>query len=196
MREEVSVSPKIGGREAFFRPQLRDITTKKQRRPPPPPPPPLPPLPSSTPISTKYKINNCDIKKYFNYPNKENSPGYDKSNNKIIERAIMGSNLSRHSEKGLTGRRTQSSGNLCDPKGKLNNVGKILMPCSSGPQERYIISGSLPNSLDDKESLKNDTIINNNNNNNDIICDTIVGNMGGTLPHKKTNTWGTFFRWN
>ncbi|XP_044008091.1 uncharacterized protein LOC122852390 isoform X2 [Aphidius gifuensis] len=187
--EEVSVSPKIGGREAFFRPQLRDITTKKQRRPPPPPP--LPPLPSSTPISTKYKINNCDIKKYFNYPNKENSPGYDKSNNKIIERAIMGSNLSRHSEKGLTGRRTQSSGNLCDPKGKLNNVGKILMPCSSGPQERYIISGSLPNSLDDKESLKNDTIINNNNN-NDIICDTIVGNMGGTLPHKK-RTHGVHF---
>lgn len=48
----------------------------------------------------------------------------------------MGSNLSRHNGKGLTGRRTQSSGNLCDPKGKLNSVGKILVPCSGGQRER------------------------------------------------------------
>ncbi|XP_015109017.1 uncharacterized protein LOC107035897 isoform X2 [Diachasma alloeum] len=92
----------------------------------------------------------------------------------------MGSNLSRHSEKGLTGRRTQSSGNLCDPKGKLNHVGKILVPCSSGPQERYKISGSLPNNLDDQESLEDDPIDNNN-----VISDTMSGNLGGTLPHKK-----------
>ena len=48
----------------------------------------------------------------------------------------MGSNLSRHNGKGLTGRRTQSSGNLCDPKGKLNSMGKILVPCSSAQRER------------------------------------------------------------
>lgn len=33
-----------------------------------------------------------------------------------VEPATMGSNISRHSGKGLTGRRTQSSGNLCNGK--------------------------------------------------------------------------------
>ncbi|XP_011309142.1 uncharacterized protein [Fopius arisanus] len=153
---------------SFCRPQLRDLSDNNKRRPPPP-------------IPAKYKINARDISKYFNYPNKENSPGYvvvdgegDTNGDK------MGSNFSRHSEKGLTGRRAQSSGNLCDPKGKLNHVGKILVPCSSGPQERYKISGSLPNNLDDQESLEDDLIDNNN-----VISDTMSGNLGGTLPHKK-----------
>ncbi|KZC04014.1 Tyrosine-protein phosphatase non-receptor type 13 [Dufourea novaeangliae] len=92
----------------------------------------------------------------------------------------MGSNLSRHSGKGLTGRRTQSSGNLCDPKGKLNSMGKILVPCSSAQRERYKFCGSLPNHLDDKDVLDDDPKENNN-----IMTDTMTGNLGGTLPHKK-----------
>ncbi|XP_063990218.1 uncharacterized protein LOC135169289 [Diachasmimorpha longicaudata] len=153
---------------SFCRPQLRDLSDNRRR----PPPPPIP---------AKYKINARDISKYFNYPNKENSPGYVVVDGRIdTDVDKMGSNLSRHSEKGLTGRRTQSSGNLCDPKGKLNHVGKILVPCSSGPQERYKISGSLPNNLDDQESLEDDPIDNNN-----VISDTMSGNLGGTLPHKK-----------
>ncbi|EFN88987.1 hypothetical protein EAI_11779 [Harpegnathos saltator] len=92
----------------------------------------------------------------------------------------MGSNLSRHNGKGLTGRRTQSSGNLCDPKGKLNSMGKILVPCSSAQRERYKFCGSLPNHLDDKDALDDDRRDNNN-----IMSDTIGGNFGGTLPHKK-----------
>ncbi|CAK9829928.1 Tyrosine-protein phosphatase non-receptor type 13 [Anthophora retusa] len=92
----------------------------------------------------------------------------------------MGSNLSRHNGKGLTGRRTQSSGNLCDPKGKLNSMGKILVPCSSAQRERYKFCGSLPNHLDDKDVLDDDPKENNN-----IMTDTITGNLGGTLPHKK-----------
>ncbi|XP_012258812.3 uncharacterized protein LOC105687602 isoform X2 [Athalia rosae] len=92
----------------------------------------------------------------------------------------MGSNLSRHNGKGLTGRRTQSSGNLCDPKGKLNSVGKILVPCSSAQRERYKFCGSLPNHLDGKETGDDPPAENNN-----VISDTIGGNLGGTLPHKK-----------
>ncbi|KAI5750359.1 hypothetical protein M8J76_015046 [Diaphorina citri] len=41
----------------------------------------------------------------------------------------MGSNISRHSGKGLSGRRTQSSGNLCNGK-LVSNVGKLLVPCT------------------------------------------------------------------
>ncbi|XP_072765908.1 uncharacterized protein [Anoplolepis gracilipes] len=95
------------------------------------------------------------------------------------EESTMGSNLSRHNGKGLTGRRTQSSGNLCDPKGKLNSMGKRLVPCSSSQKERYKFCGSLPNHLDDKDVLDDDQRDNNN-----IMSDTISGNFG-TLPHKK-----------
>ncbi|XP_043462326.1 uncharacterized protein LOC122498592 [Leptopilina heterotoma] len=94
----------------------------------------------------------------------------------------MGSNLSRHSAgKGLTGRRTQSSGNLCDAKGKLNSVGKIFVPCSSTSREsRYKFCGSLPNHLDDKEGLEIESGENNN-----VIHSDVGGNLPGTLPHQK-----------
>lgn len=42
----------------------------------------------------------------------------------------MGANVSRHSAKGLSGRRSQSSGSICNGKGRHNNDGKI---CSSLP---------------------------------------------------------------
>lgn len=99
------------------------------------------------PISVKCKINaKKDISKYFNYPAKENnkSDNFYKNKFNLItgnetnnEDLVMGSNLSRHHGKGLTGRRTQSSGNLCDSKGKLSHVGKILVPCSSSSEDRY-----------------------------------------------------------
>ncbi|XP_066998955.2 tyrosine-protein phosphatase non-receptor type 13 isoform X2 [Anabrus simplex] len=64
----------------------------------------------------------------------------------------MGSNVSRHSGKGLSGRRTQSSGNLCNGNKILApNVGRLLAPCSGagvGPKDRNKFCGSLPNHLD------------------------------------------------
>lgn len=45
---------------------------------------------------------------------------------------------------------------------------------------RYKFCGSLPNHLDDKDVLDDDPKDNNN-----IMTDTIAGNLGGTLPHKK-----------
>ncbi|KAI4476610.1 hypothetical protein M0802_014846 [Mischocyttarus mexicanus] len=222
--------------------QLQTVNKRTRPNPPVPPPPPL--------ISCK--INAKDIGKYFDWPNKENTPGNalnlliptkcnrkgkvfekkdkekeeeevqeakneeeeveveeveevvakevteeekkgeeknkeeeelekEEENESINE--IMGSNLSRHNGKGLTGRRTQSSGNLCEPpKGKFNGMGKILVPCSSSSQResRYKLCGSLPNHLDDKDVLDDERRENNN-----IMSDTISGNFGGTLPHKK-----------
>lgn len=58
----------------------------------------------------------------------------------------MGSNMSRHSGKGLTGRRSQSSGNLCN--GKAPVVTRIFSPCGRDPRDRYKLCGSLPNHLD------------------------------------------------
>lgn len=58
----------------------------------------------------------------------------------------MGSNMSRHSGKGLTGRRSQSSGNLCN--GKVPAVTRIFSPCGRDPRDRYKLCGSLPNHLD------------------------------------------------
>ncbi|CAK9820649.1 Tyrosine-protein phosphatase non-receptor type 13 [Anthophora plagiata] len=145
-----------------------------------------PVLPSPV-ISSKVNAKDIDDE-YLDWPNKENTPGNAVNTNEGIEieaqleseQLIMGSNLSRHNGKGLTGRRTQSSGNLCDPKGKLNSMGKILVPCSSAQRERYKFCGSLPNHLDDKDVLDDDPKENNN-----IMTDTIAGNLGGTLPHKK-----------
>ena len=152
--ELISVSPVVGGggegwtvqrllvnndpgNLIFRRPQLQNVTGNKRPRHPAPP------------IPVNCKINAKDISKYFDYPNKENSPSNGVNETKRIEpenlkvhqpvelkEDDMGSNLSRHNGKGLTGRRTQSSGNLCDPKGKLNHVGKILVPCSSSRKER------------------------------------------------------------
>ncbi|XP_029039327.2 uncharacterized protein LOC114874315 isoform X1 [Osmia bicornis bicornis] len=165
-----------GNRRKGCRSQLQTVSTGKRTRPAPPPPPPI-----------SCKVNAKDIDKYFDWPNKENTPGNavngvegtieGKLEN---EETIMGSNLSRHNGKGLNGRRTQSSGNLCDPKGKLNSVGKILVPCSSAQRERYKFCGSLPNHLDDKDMLDDDPKENNN-----TMTDTMGGNLGGTLPHKK-----------
>lgn len=101
------------------------------------PPPPIPGL--------SCKVNAKDVDGYpDHWPNKENTPGNGVNNvegtntEAQLEKngSNMGSNLSRHNGKGLTGRRTQSSGNLCDPKGKLNSMGKILVPCSSAQRER------------------------------------------------------------
>ncbi|XP_039293588.1 uncharacterized protein LOC120353562 [Nilaparvata lugens] len=61
----------------------------------------------------------------------------------------MGSNLSR--SKGLTGRRSQSSGNLCNGKSLPPVVGRFFSPCgreSVRPHDRYKLCGSLPNHLD------------------------------------------------
>lgn len=58
----------------------------------------------------------------------------------------MGANVSRHSSKGLSGRRSQSSGSICNGKGRHAN-GNDAKVC-----------GSLPSYLDDRE----DTRCNNN----------------------------------
>ncbi|XP_043248278.1 uncharacterized protein LOC122395045 [Colletes gigas] len=191
--EIVTVPPTSGGQDSWkvqtlslstespsnrrkgCRPQVQAVSAGKRTRPAPPPPP----------ISCK--VNAKDINKYFDWPNKENTPGNavnaaEGTNEAQLEneQPTMGSNLSRHNGKGLTGRRTQSSGNLCEPKGKLNTMGKILVPCSSAQRERYKFCGSLPNHLDDKDTLDDDQKENNN-----IMTDTITGNLGGTLPHKK-----------
>ncbi|KAH0552114.1 hypothetical protein KQX54_005789 [Cotesia glomerata] len=142
-------------------------------------------------ISVKCKINaKKDISKYFDYPNRENNQSQNYNlkknlfnltgNEDALDDSVMGSNLSRHHGKGLTGRRTQSSGNLCDSKGKLSHVGKMLVPCSSSSEDRYKFSGSLPNNLDNDHDFM---LVNNNN----VLTDTIAGNLGGTLPHKKSS---------
>ncbi|XP_054266595.1 tyrosine-protein phosphatase non-receptor type 13 isoform X3 [Macrosteles quadrilineatus] len=66
----------------------------------------------------------------------------------------MGSNVSRHSGKGLTGRRSQSSGNLCN--GKSHGVSKFFSPCGGdvAPRDRYKFCGSLPNHLDSNEEAE------------------------------------------
>ncbi|XP_011686478.1 PREDICTED: uncharacterized protein LOC105449173 isoform X1 [Wasmannia auropunctata] len=175
-------SPQSSNRRRGCRPQLQPVVSGGKRNRPAPPPP-------SQPIS--YRVNAKDrLDRYFDWPNKENTPGNavnrcedDHQTNVIqtTEEAIMGSNLSRHNGKGLTGRRTQSSGNLCDPKGKLNSMGKILVPCSSAQTDRYKFCGSLPNHLDDKDGTLDDDRRDNNN----ISSESVGGNFGGTLPHKK-----------
>ncbi|GAB1866909.1 PTN13 phosphatase [Camponotus japonicus] len=169
-------------RRGYSRSQLQPVVSGGKRNRPAPSPP-------TQPIS--YRINAKEqLDKYFDWRNKENTPGNavnrreddQRQANPVqeTEESTMGSNLSRHNGKGLTGRRTQSSGNLCEPKGKLNSMGKILVPCSSAQRERYKFCGSLPNHLDDKDVLDDDQRDNNN-----IMSDTIGGNFGGTLPHKK-----------
>ena len=86
----------------------------------------------------------------------------------------MGSNVSRHSEKGLSGRRTQSSGNLCNGNKILApNVGRILVPCSGGvgPKDRNKFCGSLPNHLDSNhdDGDLTESCYNGNNNNDDTL---------------------------
>lgn len=84
----------------------------------------------------------------------------------------MGSNVSRHSGKGLSGRRTQSSGNLCNgAKILAPSVGRILNPCGAGgvsPRDRNKFCGSLPNHLDEKDIRSGDctpeSLYNGNNN--------------------------------
>ncbi|XP_017887824.1 protein PFC0760c-like isoform X2 [Ceratina calcarata] len=129
--------------------------------------------------SLSFKINEKERKKEEEIKERPQ----DAINQSAVEeeRPRMGSNLSRHNSKGLNGRRTQSSGNLCDSKGKLNSMGKMLVPCSSGQRERYKLCGSLPNHLDDKINIEDDNLKENNN----IMTDTLSGNLGGTLPNKK-----------
>lgn len=52
----------------------------------------------------------------------------------------MGANVSRYSSKGLSGRRSQSSGSICNGKGRHANSSDSKM------------CGSLPSYLDDKNS--------------------------------------------
>lgn len=54
----------------------------------------------------------------------------------------MGANVSRHSSKGLSGRRSQSSGSICHSKGRHTNS-------SSGDGK---ICGSLPSYLEDRDA--------------------------------------------
>lgn len=72
----------------------------------------------------------------------------------------MGSNVSRHSGKGLDGRRSQSSGNLCHGAKLLApSVGRLFNPCGAGgvsPRDRNKFCGSLPNHLDEKEARRGD----------------------------------------
>nr|CAD7573113.1 unnamed protein product [Timema californicum] len=88
----------------------------------------------------------------------------------------MGSNVSHHSEKGLSGRRTQSSGNLCNGNKLLApNVARILVPCTGvGPKDRNKFCGSLPNHLDGKPSPGDpgdtpESCCNGNNNNDEYL---------------------------
>lgn len=132
-------------RRGCNRPQLQPISSSgKRNRPAPPPPPPQQPIFRRT--NTKDQVD-----RYFDWPNKENTPENavnhhedDQTNQVQTTEETMGSNLSRHNGKGLTGRRTQSSGNLCDSKGKLNTMGKILVPCSSAQKERLITQLIIP----------------------------------------------------
>lgn len=128
-------------RRGYSRSQLQPVVSGGKRNRPAPSPP-------TQPIS--YRINAKEqLDKYFDWRNKENTPGNavnrreddQRQANQVqeTEESTMGSNLSRHNGKGLTGRRTQSSGNLCEPKGKLNSMGKILVPCSSAQRERLVI---------------------------------------------------------
>lgn len=69
----------------------------------------------------------------------------------------MGSNVSRHSGKGLSGRRAQSSGSLYRILGP--RVGRVLNPCGNGGvrhKDRNKFSGSLPNHLDEKQISSED----------------------------------------
>lgn len=100
---------------------------------------PAPPVPFSNNTYVNENINE----KSSGYPSERSESRHDinvqglPEEGGLLHPPEMGSNLSRHSAgKGLTGRRTQSSGNLCDAKGKLNSVGKIFVPCSSTSRER------------------------------------------------------------
>ncbi|KAK6629940.1 hypothetical protein RUM43_003761 [Polyplax serrata] len=63
----------------------------------------------------------------------------------------MGSNVSRHSGKGMSGRRAQSSGSLY--RMLAPRVGKVLNRCGDGvrQRDRNKFCGSLPNYLDEKQ---------------------------------------------
>ncbi|KAL0126673.1 hypothetical protein PUN28_005210 [Cardiocondyla obscurior] len=178
-------SPQSSNRRRGCRPQLQPVVSGSKRNRPAPPPPPI-----SCRVNAKDRLDG-----YFDWPNKENRPGNavnqcedDHQTNQIqaIEESTMGSNLSRHDRKGLNGRRTQSSGNLCEPKGGKLSMGKILVPCSSAQKERYKFCGSLPNHLDDKDTLDDDE-----GDNNNVTPDNVGGNFR-TLPHMK-RSFGVHF---
>lgn len=63
---------------------------------------------------------------------------------------------------------------------KFSPLGKRNRESERPPLFRYKFCGSLPNHLDDKDALDDDPKENNN-----VMTDTISGNLGGTLPHKK-----------
>lgn len=104
----------------------------------------------------------------------DSTPGFRRSKRRLVNSkdSGMGSNVSRHSGKGLSGRRTQSSGNLCNgAKILAPSVGRILNPCGAGgvsPRDRNKFCGSLPNHLDEKDIRSGDctpeSVYNENNN--------------------------------
>ncbi|CAB0038253.1 unnamed protein product, partial [Trichogramma brassicae] len=94
------------------------------------------------------------------------------------ETIIMGANLSRHN-----GKRPERDTVLARAYGlpKIHKPDTPLRPIISLiGSPTYKFCGSLPNHLDGKDALDDETTENNN-----IITDTISGNLGGTLPHKK-----------
>ncbi|RZF38836.1 hypothetical protein LSTR_LSTR013777 [Laodelphax striatellus] len=95
----------------------------------------------------------------------------------------MGSNLSR--SKGLTGRRSQSSGNLCNGKSLPPVVGRFFSPCgreSVQPHDRYKLCGSLPNHLDaqdvyaQNEPIRDERLVVACDNNNEPLK-TVAGDL-------------------
>ncbi|KAJ8674647.1 hypothetical protein QAD02_010433 [Eretmocerus hayati] len=116
---------------------------------------------------------------------KRSRPGCDGASEVVLVDDValdqdMGANLGKQSSKGLDGRRVQSSGNLYDHHHHCN-IGRILANhTKTARQDRYKFCGSLPNHLDGQDCTDDVTIDNNN-----TVTDTINGNLGGTLPHKK-----------
>ncbi|XP_071051567.1 tyrosine-protein phosphatase non-receptor type 13-like isoform X2 [Onthophagus taurus] len=67
----------------------------------------------------------------------------------------MGANVSRHSAKGLSGRRTQSSGSICNGKGSSTRHGDAKI-CGSLPS--YLDDGGINNNQRDCEKLEDERI--------------------------------------
>lgn len=114
----------------------------------------------------------------------------------IEDTTTMGSNMSRHSGKGLTGRRSQSQGNLCNGKSSgAPGVARFFSPCgrnndSVGPRDRYKFCGSLPNHLDSKEHPLEEvcepedlTSYRNNNNVRVVKKSDVVLRLQPLVPH-------------
>ncbi|KAK4880875.1 hypothetical protein RN001_004194 [Aquatica leii] len=82
-----------------------------------------------------------DEKGYISKPKHEHVKSDAVASRRLIsDHDKMGANVSRHSSKGLHGRRSQSSGSICNSKGRHGSSGDTKM------------CGSLPSYLDDRNS--------------------------------------------